>query len=181
VFVGVRLIALASTDTVQRATANLFVGLLQSPGQLDALRRDGSLVNAAIDEAVRWECPATGVPRRAIAPIELAGARIPPGAFVYISLAAANRDPARWKRPDDFDIGRERRPHVGFGGGVHACVGAPLARAAIGVLVERLLHRFAHLRLDPEAARPRIEGTFLRSARRLDVLLDDPAVRPASR
>jgi cytochrome P450 len=84
--------------------------------------------------------------RYATEPVEIAGVVIPEGAQVIISLAAANRDPARWSNPDDLDIGRDHR-HLAFGHGIHFCLGAPLARMEAQIGFTSLLRRFPQLRL----------------------------------
>ena len=77
-------------------------------------------------------------------------------------LAAANRDPSRWERPDEFDPGRPIQPHLGFGTGAHICLGSHVARAEIVTAIGALLDRFPDLRLDPDAPAPRITGMYER-------------------
>jgi cytochrome P450 len=77
-------------------------------------------------------------------------------------LAAANRDPARWERPDEFDPARPVQPHLGFGNGAHICLGMHVARAEIVTAIGALLDRFPNLRLDPDAPAPRITGMYER-------------------
>ena len=101
----------------------------------------------------------------------LAGVDIPGGAVMHMCLAAANRDPARWERPDEFDPGRPLQAQMGFGGGVHTCLGMHVARAEIVAAISMLLERFPNLRLDPDAPAPRITGMYERGPSAIPVLL----------
>ena len=137
----------AGHDTTASLLGNGTVALLRHPVQLAALRNDPNRIPAAVEEMLRYDPP---VPhstfRYATEPVEIAGVVIPEGAQVIISLAAANRDPARWSKPDDLDIGRDHR-HLAFGHGIHFCLGAPLARMEAQIGFTSLLRRFPQLRL----------------------------------
>ena len=85
---------------------------------------------------------------------ELAGVEMPAGSVVHLAIGAANRDPARWDRPDEFDITRKLRPSLGFGQGAHICLGMHVARAEMTVAISALLDRLPNLRLDPDAEPP---------------------------
>ena len=161
VFSHVRLLAIAGTDTVTRAMGNLLAALLTHPTQLAAVREDPRLVPAAVEEAIRWECPAVSVPRIARTDLELAGASIPAGSAVRVSLGAANRDPARWAHPERYEVTRAALPHAGFGIGAHSCLGLHLAHVLLGHVVTTLLGRLPGLRPDAEAPRPVVVGTDL--------------------
>lgn len=172
VFSHVRLLAIAGTDTVTRALGNLLAALLTHPEQLAAVRREGALVPAAVEEAVRWECPAVSVPRIARRDVDLAGTRIPAGSAVRVVLGAANRDSGRWDEPDRFDVRRAAKPNAGFGMGAHACLGVHLAHRVLGYSVSTLLARLPGLRLDPDRPPPRLAGTDLRGPDHLSVRWD---------
>ena len=139
---------LAGHDTTTSLIGNGVVALLRNPEQLAALRADPSKLPAAVEELLRYDAP---VPhstfRYAVEPVELGGATIPAGAQVIICLAAANRDPARYDHPELLDIGREEGRHLGFGHGIHHCLGAPLARMEGVVAFGSLLRRFPQLQL----------------------------------
>jgi len=100
------------------------------------------------------------------------GMELPKGSVLHLCLGAANRDPARWDRPDEYDIFRPMRPSLGFGGGPHICLGMHLARAEMMVGIGALLDRLPNLRLDPEADPPRIIGMYERGAMEIPVVWD---------
>ncbi|BBX56400.1 hypothetical protein NJB1907f44_34010 [Mycobacterium marinum] len=105
---------------------NLLYGLLSNADQLDAVRADRSLVPQAIEEAVRWESPLLTISR----------VPIPAGSSVMPMLGAANRQEDRYSDPDRFDILRPVRAHIGFGHGVHVCLGMHLARLEMRVVFD---------------------------------------------
>jgi cytochrome P450 len=92
----------------------------------------------------------------------LGGHNLPPGARVCAWIIAANHDPAQFADPDRFDPQRTRRPHLGFSGGPHFCLGAQVARLELDAALRRLLERLPRLRLDPAAAAPLITGLWYR-------------------
>jgi cytochrome P450 len=98
------------------------------------------------------------------------GMRLPQGAVLHPCLAAANRDPARWDSPDDYDIHRKVRPSFAFGGGEHICLGMHVARAEIATAIGALLDRLPGLRLDPGAEPPRYIGMYERGVTEIPVL-----------
>ena len=165
----------AGAETTYRSSSNLLFGLLSQPALLDAVRADRGLVPQAIEEALRWETPSLTVARTATQDMELGGVRIPAGAFVTVSLGAANRDPERYGLPDAFDIFRVDGQHVSFGDGAHKCLGMHLARLEMRILLNAVLDRLPGLRLDPGAEDPHIHGLLFRSPPNLPVLFD-PAV-----
>lgn len=162
----------ASGDTTYRATSTLLVGLLTNPDQLEAIRADRSLIDQAIDEALRWDGPLTAMTRQTLADVELMGVAIPAGAKVDIVQATLNRDPARYPQPDRFDIFRERKRHAAFALGPHVCIGQHLARIEMDRALNALLDRLPNLRLDPDYAPPTIVGFNSRAPLQIHVLFD---------
>jgi cytochrome P450 len=124
--------------------------LLRHPEQLRALRDDPALTANAVEEILRFESPVVQTARIAISRREIGGCPVDRGDSVLASLAAANRDPARHREPDRFDIRRPDPHHHSFGGGAHFCLGAPLARLEAQVAIPALLRRFPRLRLADE-------------------------------
>lgn len=172
IFAFARLLTPAGAETTYRSSSNLFFGLLSHPEQLDAVHRDRTLVPQAIEEGLRWESPLPGIQRTCTRDSEVQGVPIPAGAIVMVSMAAANRDPSRYDRPDDFDIFRPPKTHMSFAFGPHRCLGMHLARMESRVVLEAVLDRLPNVRLDPEAKDPHITGELFRSPLELPVLFD---------
>lgn len=160
----------AGAETTYSSTGSLLFGLLTNPDQLDALRMDRSLIPQALDEGIRWEPPLTNVRRALTRDVMIGSVNMPAGSFVYVSLASANRDESRWKRPDDFDIHRDRHAHLAFGYSTHMCLGMHLARAETAAALNALLDRLPNLRLDPDAPAPAITGVSFRRPTALPVV-----------
>jgi cytochrome P450 len=165
-----RLLLPAGVETTYRATGSLLHALLGDRAQFDALCADRSLYAQAFEEAVRWEPPVTIILRRARRATELAGVPVEEGADVALLIGAANRDEATYADPDRDDLFRPRRQHVGFGFGVHVCLGMHLARMESRVAVETLFDRLGPFRLDPDAEPPRMAGLALRAPLSLPVV-----------
>ena len=162
----------AGAETTYRSTSNLLFGLLSQPETLAEVCADRSLVPQAIEEALRWEPPLTGIFRGATVDTEVAGIKIPAGAVVAVNVGAANRDESRWDRPDVFDIHRASVPHIAFGYGPHVCLGMHLARVETSIALNAVLDRLPNVRFDPSAEDIHISGSTFRSPRALPVLFD---------
>ncbi len=165
-----RLLLPAGVETTYRASGSLLFGLLHDSAQFDALYNDRSLFPQAFEEVVRWEPPVTVILRRAARDAELAGVQIEQGADIALMIGAANRDERKYADPDRYDMFREQRQHVGFGFGVHVCLGMHLARMESRVAINTLFDRLGPLALDPEADPPHIEGMAFRSPLSLPVV-----------
>jgi cytochrome P450 len=171
---------LAGDETTVNLIGNAVLELLQHPDQLARLRARPELIDSAVEEAIRFNGPVGhSRPLYALSDVEIGGVVIPRGDTVVPVLLAANRDPAVFARPDDFDIGRDPNRHLGFGHGIHFCLGAALARwqarAAIGAFVRR--YPEMALAVDPAE----LEWTpdlFLRGVRRLPVLVRSKGPTP---
>jgi cytochrome P450 len=137
----------AGAETTRNSVAGGLLALLDSPGQFQALRADLEHLPTAIEEMVRWTSPSPSKRRTATRDVELGGCWIEAGQKVQIWEGSANRDPLVFADPDTFDITRKPNPHLGFGQGVHYCLGANLARLELRVLYEELLTRFGSARL----------------------------------
>jgi len=165
------LLLAAGSGTTWKQMGITTLALLWHPEWLDAVEQDAKLYRPVVEEAVRW-MPTDPMFSRFVAhDTTLAGVDIPGGAVMHMCLAAANRDPARWERPDEFDPGRPLQAQMGFGGGVHTCLGMHVARAEIVAAISMLLERFPNLRLDPDAPAPRITGMYERGPTAIPVLL----------
>ncbi|MDB5971420.1 MAG: cytochrome [Hydrocarboniphaga sp.] len=162
----------AAGDTTYRATSSLLAGLLSNPDQLDAVRRDRALIPAAIEEALRWEPPVTVCPRLTLQPVVLDDVQIPAGAEIDAMTGAYNRDPARYDKPDRFDIGRKPLRHMGFAYGAHVCIGQHLARVEMTRALNALFDHLPNLRLDPDYEPPQVTGVNMRVPAAVHVRFD---------
>jgi len=165
-----RLLLPAGVETTYRASGSLLFALLHDRAQFDALYNDRSLFPQAFEEVVRWEPPVTVILRRAARDTELAGVKIEEGADIALLIGAANRDERKYTDPDRFDMFRDQRQHVGFGFGVHVCLGMHLARMESRVAINTLFDRLGPFTLDDEAEAPHIEGMAFRSPLSLPVV-----------
>lgn len=172
IFSFLRLLLPAGVETTYRSLGNLLFALLSDPAQLEAIRADRSLLPQAIEEGVRWESPLLTITRVATRDTELGGVQIPAGATVMPMLGAANRQDDRYPNPDTFDIFRKQKANVGWGYGVHVCLGMHLARLEMRTAINLLLDRLPNLRLDPDGGDPHIRGQVFRSPTALPVLFD---------
>lgn len=158
IMLNARLVMIAGGGTSWRQFGITLWALLTHREQLEAVKADRSLLDAAIEESVRWN-PTDPVFVRLVAKhTELGGVALPAGAVMEICLGAGNRDPARWSNPDAYDLHRPPQGHIGFGIGPHQCLGMNVARSEINVGVNALLDAFPDMRLDPDAPAPFLTG-----------------------
>jgi cytochrome P450 len=138
--VGILLSAAADTTVMTVSTAMHAFSLF--PEQYEALRADPALLRSAFEESLRWDSPSRMAGRIAMRDIEIDGYIIPKGERCGLMFAAANRDPRKWPGPERFDIRRDLRGHLGWGYGIHACVGRILALleadALLGALIQHV-------------------------------------------
>ena len=148
--VNLLLVLVAGNETTRNLIGNGMLALLRNPDELRRLREDPSMLNAAIDEFLRFDSPVQIDSRIAREPIELRGKRIAPGQRVLCLLGAANRDPQAFPDAHLLDVGRAAANHLAFGRGIHYCLGSPLAKLEAQVVFEALLPRLDGLRLVEE-------------------------------
>jgi hypothetical protein len=117
------------------------------PDQWRDVKADRSLVRGAFEEALRWTSPVQTFFRTTTREVEIAGASIPEGDKVLLFLGAANRDPRHWPDPDRFDIRRKGGGHVGFGVGIHGCLGQVIGRVEGEIVLNALLDQIDELEL----------------------------------
>jgi cytochrome P450 len=147
------LLLLAGHETTSNMLGLGTLALLQHPDQLAMVRDDPAAVGPAIEEMLRWlSIVQTAIPRFATADVEVAGVAIPAGSLVFPSLPSGNRDPDFIESPEMLDIRRGAPGHLGFGHGVHHCLGAPLARMEMRIAFPALLRRFPNLALAEDFA-----------------------------
>ena len=136
------LLIFAGHVTTTNLIGNGILALLQNPLQLELLRKTPSLLESAVEEIIRYNGPVQAISRTALESYKIGDTQIKEGDRISLNLAAANRDPAQFSNPERFEITRSEGRHVGFGFGIHFCLGAALARmegqAAIGSIVREM-------------------------------------------
>jgi cytochrome P450 len=132
----------AGAETTRNSIAGGLLALIEHPDQMRVLRDDLACLPIAVEEMVRWTTPSPSKRRTATRDVELGGCAIEAGQKVQIWEGSANRDSAVFTDAEVFDVARRPNPHLGFGQGVHYCLGANLARLELRVLFEELLTRF---------------------------------------
>jgi cytochrome P450 len=137
----------AGAETTRNAVAGGLLVLAEHPDQLRALRNDLESLPTAVEEMIRWTSPSPSKRRTATRDVMLGGHWVEAGQKVQVWEGSANRDADVFDRADEFDITRKPNPHLGFGQGVHYCLGANLARLELRVLYEELLSRFDEVRV----------------------------------
>ena len=145
------LLLAAGSGTTWKQLGITLAALLQRPEVLATVRDDRSLLRPAIEESLRWMPTDPMFSRHVTHDVDFQGVHLPKGAVMHLCLGAANRDPARWERPDEYDIARPPKPALAFGNGPHVCLGMHVARAEMTVGINALLDRLPNLRLDPDA------------------------------
>jgi len=164
------LLFIAGHETSVNLLGTGLYNLLRHPDQLEALRADQGLLPGAVEELLRYDGPVTvGLFRYTKEDVEIAGVRIPKGQQVVLSLGAANRDPSQFDRPDELDVTRERNPHLGYGHGIHFCIGAALARVEAQIAIGTLLDRLPDIRLAVPADEIWFRASALRGVAELPV------------
>ncbi|MDU6669325.1 MAG: cytochrome P450, partial [Bradyrhizobium sp.] len=149
----VRSLLSAGLDTTVYGIGAAVYCLARFPDQWARLRADPALARNAFEEAVRFESPVQTFFRTTTRDVELGGVVIPEGEKVLMFLGAANRDPRRWERPDSYDITRKVSGHVGFGSGIHMCVGQLVARLEGEAVLTALARKVGAITMSDEPKR----------------------------
>jgi cytochrome P450 len=163
------LLLAAGSGTTWKQMGTTLAALLQRPEMLDAVRADRSLLRSVIEESTRWLPTDPMFSRWVTKDVDFFGVVLPKGSVLHICLGAANRDPERWERPDEFDPFRPAKPTLAFGGGPHVCLGQHVARAEMTVAINAVLDRLPNLRLDADAEPPNFIGFYERGATAIPV------------
>ena len=139
--------ATAGHDTTSNTTAGAMWALAERPELLAQMKADPSLINAFVEESIRWEVPVKHFMRSAVSDCEIGGQSIKAGDWLMLSYQSANRDESVWADPFEFRIDRESNPQIAFGYGIHVCLGQHLARMEMRILWEELFKRLESVEL----------------------------------
>jgi cholest-4-en-3-one 26-monooxygenase len=157
----------AGNETTRNAASGGMLALSQHPGQWQRLLADPALIPTAADEIVRWVSPINHQRRTATCQTELGGQTIAEGDKVVMFFTSANRDEDVFADPDEFDIGRDPNPHLGFGHGPHFCLGRHLAALELRVLLQAIAERMPGITIDGPVAR--LRSNFINGIKRMPV------------
>jgi cytochrome P450 len=166
------LLLLAGHETTVNLISNGVLTLLRLPQVLERLRKEPASAPFVVEELLRYEPPVHIIFRGALCDIEVEGFRIPRGSAIQLMLGSANRDPTYFDKPDVFNPDRRNNQHLGFGGGIHACFGAPLARLEGQIALTELARRLVSPRLVEDPPPYRFNPT-LRGPRELRIAFDE--------
>ncbi|QEV21830.1 cytochrome P450 [Streptomyces alboniger] len=160
-------IIIGGDETTRLSSAGAALALMENPEQWERLRQDEGLLDPAVEEVLRWTTPVTHVGRTATVDIELRDRRITAGSIVTLWNISANRDAEIFEEPYRFDISRSPNRHLTLGHGPHFCLGGPLARVELRVMLEELRRQVGEL--EPAGPVERITSSFLTGVSRLPV------------
>jgi cytochrome P450 len=138
----------AGHEATVNVIGNGMLALLHHPAQFEHLKSNPALVSSAVEEMMRYDTPLQLFRRWVLEDVTYQGVELKQGMEIGLMFGAANRDPAVFDQPHTFDITRQHNPHIAFGGGVHYCLGAPLARLELQIAIRTLTERFPHLHIN---------------------------------
>jgi hypothetical protein len=169
-FTNCVLLLSAGHETTTNLIGNGILALMRNRDQWELLVREPELINSAMEEILRFDCPVQFTSRLCGEAIELRGQRVAPGEIILGVLGAANRDPERFSEPDRLDIRREDNRHLAFGSGIHFCLGAALAKMEAKITIMELAMRFPKMRLAGGKVKW-LKGLTFRGVKSLPVVL----------
>jgi cytochrome P450 len=160
----------AGHETTSSAAVNMFSAVLQRPGLWQRICSGEQPLQPVVEESLRFDPPIQAWRRQAKEDVVLEGITIPAGSRILMMFASANRDPAMFEQPDDFEPGRKNLPqHLAFGQGLHFCMGAPLARLELEIMLEEVSRRFPTMAVVPGQVPQYVPNTSFRALRKLMV------------
>jgi cytochrome P450 len=161
------LLLIAGNETTTNLMSNMLNILVDRPEIWRTLRDDRALVESAIEETLRYDSPVQMLTRRVTRDVEIGERKIHEGEQVAVSYGAANRDPAMFPDPDTFSLERENSRQLGFGAGIHYCLGAPLARMEATIMLDAMLDRFSSIARGDQAPQRQRATNLLLGFRKL--------------
>jgi cholest-4-en-3-one 26-monooxygenase len=161
------LLVIAGNETTRNAISGGLQALFEHPAERAKLAAEPDLLDTAVDEIVRWVTPVMQFRRTATRDLELAGQKIRENDKVVMYYGAANRDPRAFAEPERFDVTRDPNPHLGFGIGVHYCLGASLAKLEMRLMFEELFRRIPDL--EPAGPVARLRSNFINGIKSMPV------------
>jgi cytochrome P450 len=159
---------IAGNETTMNTVGNAVELLMRRRNVLEEVAEDPSLIQNLVEEIIRMESPFRWMPRTALRDTTIRGTHIPEGSDLLVMIGAANRDERRFENPDHFDLHRDTAGHLGFGYGIHFCLGASLARLETRVVLETLVPLLLNRELCPGGA-TRTDSFFTRGYSRMEV------------
>jgi len=166
------LLLIAGNETTTNLIGNMINVLVERPTLWQQLRDDRSLVETMIEETLRYESPVQQLNRQTTCDVEVSGVKIPARALIRVCYGAANRDPKEFLDPDEFRLDRDLRSHVGFGSGIHYCLGAPLARVEARITLNALLDRYSAIKRGAAPAHRQNSSPTMLGFRQLPLVLE---------
>jgi len=166
------ILLMAGNETTTNLIGNGMLALQNHPDQMQMLQRHPTLMARAVEEMCRYDSPVQSVFRTAKEDVEIGGTPVEKGSGIFLMVASANRDAAKFERPDVFDITRQENDHLSFGEGIHYCLGAPLARLEGAVAFGLMLNRFPRLRFDGHPKLDYKTSFFVRSLKSLPMVVE---------
>ena len=160
------ILLIAGNETTTNLIGNAIVALLRNPDQLERVVAEPELVPQLVEETLRWDGPVQFIARRTTRSVEVAGVEIPANSRVVLLLGSANRDERNFENADEFDLSRETKGHVGFGLGIHFCLGASLARLEARTALAALIPELPRLRAPVESL-AMIDSVLVRGRQRI--------------
>jgi cytochrome P450 len=164
------LVLIAGAETTTNLIGNITMALLKHPEQLAKVRANPSLAAQVVEETVRYDTPVQALFRAVTQDVELGGTPLPAGSILMVLFGSANRDERKFPDPDRYDITRNTDGHVGFGFGIHFCLGAQLARLEAKIALEALLQRFPRFSLLDDNI-PRVQSIAVRGPKTLPLVM----------
>jgi len=167
------LLLLAGNETTTNLIGNGLLALARNPAEHQRLRRDRTLIPSAVEEMLRYDSPVQTLVRFATMDTKVGGTPVERGGLVAVLFGAANRDPAQFPEPEQFNVARTPNDHVAFGEGIHFCLGAPLARLEARIAFEAIVERFSNVALADPGQPLCYRGSFVtRGLRELPLVVD---------